>query len=203
MTPLPLTRREAVRRILAATAVASTLQLHGFSAEASSPGLGFDPDLLTKEIPWPRMLTEAEKKIVTALADLILPADEFGPAASAVGVPDFIDEWVSAPYEQQVKDRGVIREGLAWLDAETKRRANKAFVEAGAEIQGAILKDITTDGTEARKKARAFFILFRDRAAGGYYSTREGWTAIGYTGNVPLVEYPGPPPEALKHVGLA
>ena len=84
---LPLTRREALQRILAATALASTLNLRGFAAELDAPGIGFDPDLLKKEIPWPRLLTEQEKRIVTALADVIIPADEFGPAASAVGVP--------------------------------------------------------------------------------------------------------------------
>jgi hypothetical protein len=116
--PRALSRREAIRQILAATAAASALQLRGFSAELHAPGIGFDPSLLKKEIPWPRLLTEAEKRTVAALADLLIPADEFGPAASAVGVPDFIDEWVSAPYEPQIKDRQTIRGGLAWIEAE-------------------------------------------------------------------------------------
>ena len=60
------------------------------------------------------------------------------------------------------------------------------------------------DGTAAWRAAFSFFRLFRDRVAGGYYSTPEGWKAIGYAGNVPLVgDYPGPPPEVLKHLGLA
>jgi hypothetical protein len=201
--PLSLTRREALQRIIAATALVSTLQLRGFAAELDAPVIGFDPNLLKKEIPWPRLLTEAEKRIVTALGDVILPADEFGPAASAVGVPDFIDEWVSAPYEQQLKDRKVIRDGLAWLDAEATKRFGKGFADSTAAQQIAIIEDIGKEGTDARKQARSFFVLFRDRAAGGYYTTPEGWKAIGYTGNVPLAEFPGPPPEALKHVGLA
>jgi hypothetical protein len=65
------------------------------------------------------------------------------------------------------------------------------------------VEDIVKEGTEARKQARSFFVLFRDRAAGGYYSTPAGWKAIGYIGNVPLAEYPAPPPEVLKHLGLA
>jgi hypothetical protein len=47
-----------------------------------------------------------------------LPADANSPAASAVGVPAFIDEWVSAPYPDQQQHRGVIRGGLAWLNTE-------------------------------------------------------------------------------------
>ena len=199
MLPRPLSRREALQRILAASAVLATLEIRA----GAQPTLGLDPDLIKKDIPWERVLTAEEKRIVTALADAILPEDEFGPAASAVGVPDFIDEWVSAPYEQQVKDRKAIREGLSWIDAEARRRFAKGFADAALEQQTAILTDIVTDGTDARKQARSFFLLFRDRATGGYYTTPEGWKAIGYTGNVALTEFPGPPPEALKHAGLA
>lgn len=198
-----LSRREAIRQILAVTAVASALNLRGFAAELEAPGIGFDPNLLKKEIPWPRLLTAAEKRTVTALADVIIPADEFGPAASAVGVPDFIDEWVSAPYDTQVKDRKTIRDGLAWLDGEANKRFGKGFADSAVAQQTAILEDIVKEGTDARKQVRAFFTVFRDRAAGGYYTTPEGWKAIGYTGNVPMAEFPGPPPEALAHAGLA
>ena len=33
------------------------------------------------------------------------------PSASSLGVPDFVDEWVSAPYPDQVKDRPIILDG--------------------------------------------------------------------------------------------
>jgi hypothetical protein len=204
MNARPLSRREAIQRILAASALVTTFDLRALTPAGTTPGLGFDPDLLKKEIPWPRLLTEGEKRIVAALADVILPADEFGPAASAVGVPDFIDEWVSAPYEQQVKDRKIIREGLAWLETEARQRfSDRGFAECSTEQQTTLATEIVTDGTPARKQARSFFMLFRDRAAGGYYTTPEGWKAIGYTGNVAMTEFPGPPPEALKQAGLA
>src|SRR3954453_5001740 len=167
-----LSRREAIRQILAVTAGPSALNLRGFAAELDAPGLGFDPNLLKKEIPWPRLLTDAEKKTVTALVDVIIPADDFSPAASAVGVPDFIDEWVSAPYDQQVKDRKLIRDGLVWLDGEANKRFSKGFADSTVAQQTAIVEDIVKEGTDARKQARAFFIVFRDRAAGGYYTTQ-------------------------------
>src|SRR5260221_10674683 len=92
--PLALTRREAVQRILVASALATWLDITAFGAEEVRR-IGHDPNVMKKEIPWPRVLTDAEKKIVAALGDIIIPEDEHGPAASAVGVPDFIDEWVS------------------------------------------------------------------------------------------------------------
>lgn len=199
LSPLPLSRREALGRILAATALGASL--HGFRAVAAeeTPGIGFDPNLLKKEIPWPRLLTEAEKRTVTALADAMLPADDLGPAASAVGVPDFIDEWVSAPYEQQVKERKTVREGLAALDVSAREQHGKGFADLSTGEQTALLEKLFAKG----QPSRTFLALFRDRAAGGYYTTPEGWKALGYTGNLPMIEFPGPTPEALAHIGLA
>jgi hypothetical protein len=198
--PHSLSRREALKRVIGVSIALSTLELSSFGAVQ---GIGTDPNLHKKEIPWPRVLSPEEKRIVTAMGDLIVPADEFGPAASAVGVPDFIDEWVSAPYEAQQKDGKVIRDGLAWIDAEAKKRFKKGFADCAAADQTAIFDDIVKDNTDAHKKAFNFFKLLRDRVTGGYYSTPEGWTAIGYVGNTPMVEFPGPPPEVLKHLGLA
>lgn len=202
MHSLPLSRREALRRILAASAMAATLDITAFAAE-DIRGIGTDPNLLKKDIPWPRVLTAEEKRVVTALGDIIVPADEYGPAASAVGVPDVIDEWVSAPYEAQQQDLKAIRAGLAWIDGEARKRFGKGFADATPAEQVSLVEDIVKDGTPARKEGYNFFKLFRDRVAGGYFSTPEGWKAIGYTGNMPLSEFPGPTPEALQHVGLA
>jgi len=200
--PVSLSRREALRRIFVATSLAASLDLTAFGADEAR-GLGLDPDLLKKDIPWPRLLTEAEKRAAAALADLMIPADEHGPAASAVGVIDFIDEWISAPYDTQRADRDIIRPGLAWLDAEATQRFEKTFAAVTATKQTAIVDDILEAGSAANKAAYRFWKLFRDRACGGYYSTPEGWKALGYTGNVPLMEFAGATPEALKHIGVA
>ena len=199
MTPQPLSRREALKRVIGVSIALSSLNISSYGAVQ---GIGTDPNLHKKEIPWPRVLTDEEKRTATALGDIIVPADEFGPAASAVGVPDFIDEWVSAPYEAQQKDQKVIRPGLEWINDEAKKRFNKPFAECAPADQTAIVDDIVKDGTDAHKKAFSFFKNFRDRVTGGYYSTPEGWKAIGYVGNTPMIEFPGPPPEVLKHLGL-
>ena len=200
--PFPLSRRDALKRVIGLSVALTALEFPTF-AQTPMRGIGGDPNLLKKEIPWERVLTDGEKRTVSALADIIIPADEHGPAASAVGVPDFIDEWVSAPYEQQQKDLKVIRARLAWIEADARKRFGKGFADAATEQQTEILDEIVKEGTDARKQAFSFFTLFRDRTTGGYYSTPEGWKAIGYVGNVPLMDFPGPPPEVLKHLGLA
>ena len=195
-------RREALKRVIGLSIALSALEMPAF-ANTPVRGIGTDPNLLKKEIPWPLVLTDAEMKTVKVLGDIIIPADENGPEASAVGVPDFINEWVSAPYEQQQEDLVTLRKGLTWIDAESQKRFGKIYADATPEQQTAILDDIVKEGTDARKQAYNFFKMFRDRVAGGYYSTPVGWKAIGYIGNVPMAEYPGPPPEVLKHLGLA
>ena len=197
-----LSRRDALKRVIGLSIALSAMEMPAF-ANTPLRGIGTDPNLLKKEIPWPLVLTEAEMKTVKVLGDIIIPADENGPEASAVGVPEFINEWMSAPYEQQQGDLQLLRKGLAWLDAESQKRFGKIYADAAPDQQTAILDDIVKDGTNARKQAHAFFRMFRDRVAGGYYSTPVGWKAIGYVGNVPMAEYPGPPPEVLKHLGLA
>ena len=199
--PLALSRREALERVLIAATLAASFDLTSFGADAV-PGIGADPNLLKKEIPWPRVLTEAEKVIVTALGDVVIPGDDHGPAASAVGIPDFIDEWVSAPYELQRGELKTIRDGLAWLDGVSRQKFTTGFVDLTPEQQTSLIESIVRPGTGERTQGYAFFKLFRDRVAGGYYSTKEGWKAIGYTGNLPLGFFAGPSPAVLKYVGL-
>jgi hypothetical protein len=197
-----LSRRQAIQLILATTTVAAMNQSFVFGADAPAT-LGFDPDLLKKEIPWPRLLTKDEKETLSQLVDLLIPADEHGPAASEVGVVDFLDEWISAPYPSQLKDRDAIREGVKRFDALAQQRHKQDFRKLDSEQQTALLEAIATNGTEENKRVFSSFKLIRDRAAAGYYTTREGWKAIGYVGNMPIAgNFPAPTPEALKHAGL-
>ncbi len=191
--------------MLGAAATISALDFDAYGVPGLPTGIGTDPNLHKKIIPWERVLDEAEMKTVTALCDVIIPADDKSPSASAVGVPDFINEWVSAPYPQQVGDREEVRAGIVWIDAESRKRFNKGFADLGDEQKTQICDDICS-GSKAKpefKKGAAFFSKMRNLTAGGFYTTPEGWKDIGYVGNVPMAEFPGPPPEVLKHLGLA
>jgi hypothetical protein len=149
-------------------------------------------------------LNETQKKAATALADTILPEDKYGPAASDVGVIEMLDEWVSAPYPDQQADRPVVLDGLAWIDAESKKRFGKPFADATDEQRRAICDDICYTGTAKPefKTVAHFFSRFRTLAAAAYYATPQGWKAIGYVGNVQLPRFDGPPPEVLAKLGV-
>jgi hypothetical protein len=119
--------------------------------------------------------------LTAVLADLILPGTESAPAPSTLGIPDFMDEWVSAPYPQQQSDRTIVLDGLQWIDAEARRLWQRDFLQIDAQQREQIVMAMLP---------KAFWSRFRYIVAGAYYTTPEGFKDIGYIGNVPLTSYP-------------
>jgi hypothetical protein len=208
-------RRTTIKWMFAAAATAPSLRSFGSMPEplardvaAGQAGYGTDPDLVREWKPggpWPLTLSAPARLTTATLCDLIIPADEHSPAASAVGVVDFIDEWISAPYPQQRGDRDIVLPGLKWVDEESQRRFGKAFAALGDAQKSAIADDICSADRAKPEFAVAakFFARFRDLTAGGFYTTPVGMKDIGYTGNVSLEKFDGPPLEALKKAGVA
>jgi len=208
-TPPRMDRRTALKWVLAASAaMALDPQFaRGQGAKPAAKGYGTDPDLMRHYKPgelWPLTFTDAQRRTAAALCDVIIPADSESPAASAVGVVDFLDEWVSAPYPEQVEDRDIVLPGLAWIDAEAVKRFGKSFDGLGEAQTTAICDDIchTAEAKPEFKPAARFFATFRDLTAGGFYTTPPGRQDLRYVGNVPLATFDGPPPEVLKQAGL-
>lgn len=205
-----LSRREAIQWVIAAGAAVSMPLPSAFAQNAApvtAKPYGQDPVLNRTYKPgdlWPLTLSASQRRTVIALCDLILPADDRSPAASAVGVPDFIDEWISAPYPLQAKDREIVLGGLKWIDSESNRRFQKSFADLSAEQQTQIADDIAWV-----KKAKPefadgakFFATMRNLTMSGFYTTPAGSKDIGFVGNVALTKFPDPPKAALEKLGL-
>jgi gluconate 2-dehydrogenase subunit 3-like protein len=177
------------------------------AAPPGGPGYGTDPDLTKIHRPgdfWPLTLTHGERRLTGILADLIIPADEHSPSASAVGVVEFIDEWVSAPYPRCQRDRPIVIAGLRWLDEEAVRRGGQSFARLAAAGQLAICDDICSEtrAVPERRTAAQFFARLRDLTAGGFYCTPAGRKDLGYIGNVAQASFAGPPAALLKKLNL-
>jgi hypothetical protein len=206
---LRVDRRTAVKWVLAASA-ALKLQNISLDAAAAAPaaqGYGKDPDLMkiykSGEL-WPLTLNAEQRATASALCDLIIPEDAQSPAASSVGVVDFIDEWISAPYPEHAVDRKTVLGGLGWLDEESQQRFKARFAKLSATQKAAIADDLSAKPAKAElAEAAAFFVRYRALTAGGFYTTPVGMRDLKYVGNVALQTFDGPPAEVLKKLGLS
>ena len=209
-----ISRRDALRAIAAGAALPIVAGSAGCASpatpEPSTPvsgprGTPTDPDLLNPVVTWPMQLTQSELMTLAALCDTIIPADDVSPGASAVGVPGYINEWASAPYDWARDGLARLRAGFEWLDAEGDRRFGAPFAALTDDQRNAIADDICylQRAKPEHQDAARFFDMVRDLTATGFYTTREGMQDIGYVGNTPLDRFDGPPPEVLRHLGLA
>ncbi len=148
----------------------------------------------------PAFFTPHEWDTVRVLADLVIPKDERSGSATDAGVPEFMDFMMNDRPDGQTPMRG----GLAWLDNECSERFAKTFVAATPTQQTAVLDDIAWP-----KKAKpdvsqgvAFFNMFRDMTASGFWSSKIGVADLDYRGNTFVQEWAGCPPEALQKLGV-
>jgi gluconate 2-dehydrogenase gamma chain len=219
-------RREALKVITAAAASAAMAE--GFAssaAEAQQPvvpgpkpraalpalppktgprGTLTDPELLNAKANWPRLLSASELVTLGALCDMIIPADDKSPSATTVGVPAYINEYVSAPYDWAERALVRVRGGLTWIDVESGKRFGKRFSAATVAERTLICDDICylpKAKTDFQAAAR-FFDQIRDLTASAFYTTDAGMKDLQYVGNVPLAKFDGPPPEVLRRLGL-
>jgi gluconate 2-dehydrogenase gamma chain len=149
----------------------------------------------------PAFFTEHEYATVRALAELVIPRDGRSGGALDAGVPEFMDFILNENPGMRIGIRG----GLGWLDQECRRRFGREFVDVADVDRRAILDDIAWP-----KRARpqfsqgvAFFNRFRDLTASGFFSSRIGVEDLRYLGNLPLAEWAGCPPEALRKLGVS
>lgn len=194
-----LTRRDAVQR-LASLSFAAVLMIPRSDyekawrlADAARDAGGGAPFA-------PKFFTAAEYRTAGILSDMIIPRDEGSGSATDAGVPEFMDFiMIDRPNNQKW-----MRDGLAWLDAQSTKRFGKPFAGATEQQREQILNDIAwparapvamSDGVE-------FFNRFRDLTSSGFWSSRMGVKDLRYIGNTMNPNWNGCPPEALAKLGV-
>lgn len=189
-----VSRRSALKYAgLIAVAAQSSMGLPGYAATIR--GYGTDPDLLNRIVTWPKILSPSELTTLTALCDIVLPADPPHPSAGSLKVHEFVDEWVSAPYPQMMADKRTVLEALKMLDVAMSTQHRVRFSEAGLSQQISVFDSICNSSATVILARRLI-----DLICDGYYTTREGHAAIGYVGNIALERFPGTTPAVKRHL---
>ena len=193
MTLTSIDRRTTLKWFAAALAYSAH---HGKSLAGtfmpSPKGYGTDPDInKVAPLQWDKVMSEHELRQTSLLSDLFLPADGSSPAASALGIHDFIDEWISAPYPEQQSDRGIVQGGLTWLDQESAKRFGRDFTAISDSQRVEMMKAM------AAMPDFLFFKRLRNLVVASYFSSDAGFKDIGYSGNVALEAFPAPTDDML------
>lgn len=165
-------------------------------------GTPSDPVLQVAKADWKMQLSLRELTTLSALCDMIIPADGKSPAASSVGAPGYINEWASRPGGENSLVR--VRGGLAWLDRESNARFGKRFHLATNAQRTAICDDICylPKAKPEHQFAAQFFDTIRDQTATAFYTTPQGWKDLGYIGNVALPKFEGPNAAIRRQIGV-
>lgn len=168
-------------------------------------GYGKDPNLIVPpEAPWPLILAPRELETVALLSELVVPREGNVPSARELKVPDVVNEWVSAPYAGQQRDRDSILRLIGWLEDEARLRFDKGFLVAGDAQRLSIIDDIAYKKALASpefSRPAAAFARLRALILAAFFCTPQGTKDIGYLGNVPIAgDYPGPSQEAMQHL---
>jgi gluconate 2-dehydrogenase gamma chain len=125
--------------------------------------------------PW-RFLTTEEGQTVDAICEQIVPADR-DPGAREARAVNYIDLQLTRPFKRY---RKAYREGIAAVDAASRKKFGGRFVEIPAGQQIEVLTDI-------EKSSAAFFELILAHTRQGFYGdprhggnrNRVSWKMIG------------------------
>ena len=148
----------------------------------------------------PAFFTPHELETVRLLSDLIIPRDDRSGSATDAGVPEFMDFMMMDRPDGQTPMRG----GLNWLDNEAFERYGKTFVEATEQQRSGILDDIAWPKKAKPEMSQgvAFFNMFRDLTASGFWTSKIGVADLDYQGNTFVAEWKGCPDAALRKLGV-
>jgi gluconate 2-dehydrogenase gamma chain len=194
-----VSRREAVK-LLATAPIALSF---GFSLAGCDRAARSARQLGASAGFQPAFFTAPEWETVRVLVDLIIPRDERSGSATDAKVPEFMD-FMMADKDTEPEGRSAMRDGLAWLDRESRRRFARSFVAASGTQQAALLDEIAWPA-RARPEMQpgvVFFNSFRDLTASGFWSSEMGVKDLQYQGNAFVAEWKGCPEAVLRTLGV-
>jgi len=149
----------------------------------------------------PKFFTALEWRTVAVLADIVIPRDATSGSATDAGVPQFMDFVMNEYPNNQAR----MRDGLGWINAESRTRFGVPFPDATAPDRLLIVDDLAWPAKAKPQHAAGvrFFSAFRDLTASGFFTSRIGVKDIGFKGNVPQAAWTGCPSSAENHLKVS
>ncbi len=187
-------RRDALKKMAMGAASMTTLPILGQPGLASAMTHAAHPHPAAAGAPdpnWkPVFFNDHQNETVVALTDLIIPETDT-PGAKAALVNRFMDLLLNE--DDPAKQRRFV-EGLAWIDARSRKLNGKLFVEAGIQEQTGLLEPLADPGNSNPddRPGVEFFQQLKDLTIFGYYTSKVGMEQeLQYGGDDFHAEYPG------------
>jgi hypothetical protein len=178
------------------TALKNTAWMMGGIFSASAIATLFDSCVAPAEgdVWTPNFLTVDQGKIVTQIADILIPTTDTPGAVDAL-VPQFID--LVAKTLLSPDDQKQLTAGFAGFDEKCKKEKGKSFLKCSDEEQLAFLQ--SEDKAFVEGDGPSFFGTMKESIYRGYFSSEVGATEVlkfdpvpgNYDGCVPLSEIGG------------
>ena len=147
-----------------------------------------------------KFFTNQELFTLDKICNLILPPNEFGSIrdAEVVQLIEFMAKDIPTYKEP-------LRNGLIWIDNESKKRFNNLFVDCEIAQQINIFDEIAyydpNKSISDYSEPVQWFNLLRNLTMTGYFTSEVGINELGYKGNIPNI-WDGVPQDILDQYGL-
>ena len=147
-----------------------------------------------------KFFTNQELFTLDKICNLILPPNEFGSIrdAEVVQLIEFMAKDIPTYKEP-------LRNGLIWIDNESKKRFNNLFVDCEIAQQENIFDEIAyydpNKSISEYSEPVQWFNLVRNLTMTGYFTSEVGINELGYKGNIPNI-WDGVPQDVLDQYGL-
>jgi|AntRauTorcE11897_2_1112592.scaffolds.fasta_scaffold42977_2 hypothetical protein len=165
-----ISRKEAIKR--------TSMLLGGVIFAPNIMGLlnGCTPSRSTN---WtPELFSDYEAKLVTTLADVIMPKDDY-PSASEVGVPSFIESMVATVYSEE--QRNLFINGLNEFGSLAKETLKIDFMDSLEEDRYQYTFQQNEMALHRRRDSGnepTFFLIFKELTILGYFTSEPGATQV-------------------------
>ncbi len=137
----------------------------------------------------PQFFSAAGMLALDRLSEILIPADDHSPGASAALVNRFLDVMVG---EGSEAGQSIWRDGLIAVDAEAQQRFKRAFRACEPAQQEEIVAVMAQNELSPSTDLERFFRTLKRMTIDGYYTSQIGiHQELEYQGNTALAEFPG------------